>query len=104
MPETLKGFIERVTYHNPENGFAVLNHAARFTSVHFFQSLPDDRTFTSQDDGLRHLAKLPKINDVALSDTAVSDAGLVHLGRLKNLKTISLKNTKVTDAGVAQLQ
>jgi exodeoxyribonuclease V alpha subunit len=24
MPETLKGFIERVTYHNPENGFAVL--------------------------------------------------------------------------------
>ena len=24
MPETLKGFIERVTYHNPENGIAVL--------------------------------------------------------------------------------
>ena len=24
MPETLKGLIERVTYHNPENGFAVL--------------------------------------------------------------------------------
>ncbi len=24
MPETLKGFIERVTYHNPANGFAVL--------------------------------------------------------------------------------
>jgi exodeoxyribonuclease V alpha subunit len=24
MPETLIGFIERVTYHNPENGFAVL--------------------------------------------------------------------------------
>ena len=24
MPETLKGFVERVTYHNPENGFAVL--------------------------------------------------------------------------------
>jgi exodeoxyribonuclease V alpha subunit len=24
MPDTLKGFIERVTYHNPENGFAVL--------------------------------------------------------------------------------
>jgi exodeoxyribonuclease V alpha subunit len=24
MPETLKGFIERVTYHNPENGYAVL--------------------------------------------------------------------------------
>jgi exodeoxyribonuclease V alpha subunit len=24
MPETLKGIIERVTYHNPENGFAVL--------------------------------------------------------------------------------
>ncbi len=24
MPETLNGFIDRVTYHNPENGFAVL--------------------------------------------------------------------------------
>ena len=24
MPETLDGFIERVTFHNPENGFAVL--------------------------------------------------------------------------------
>src|SRR5271168_656530 len=24
MPETLSGLIERVTYHNPENGFAVL--------------------------------------------------------------------------------
>ena len=24
MPESLNGFIERVTYHNPENGFAVL--------------------------------------------------------------------------------
>ena len=24
MPETLQGLIERVTYHNPENGFAVL--------------------------------------------------------------------------------
>jgi exodeoxyribonuclease V alpha subunit len=24
MPETLNGFVERVTYHNPENGFAVL--------------------------------------------------------------------------------
>jgi hypothetical protein len=24
MPETVKGLIERVTYHNPENGFAVL--------------------------------------------------------------------------------
>ena len=24
MPETLNGIIERVTYHNPENGFAVL--------------------------------------------------------------------------------
>ena len=24
MPENLTGLIERVTYHNPENGFAVL--------------------------------------------------------------------------------
>ena len=24
MPETLNGFIERVTFHNPESGFAVL--------------------------------------------------------------------------------
>jgi hypothetical protein len=24
MPETVQGLIDRVTYHNPENGFAVL--------------------------------------------------------------------------------
>ena len=29
MPETLKGLIERVTYHNPENGFAVLKVKGR---------------------------------------------------------------------------
>ena len=29
MPETLKGLIERVTYHNPENGFAVLKVKVR---------------------------------------------------------------------------
>jgi hypothetical protein len=27
MPETLSGLIDRVTYHNPENGFAVLRVA-----------------------------------------------------------------------------
>ena len=29
MNETLNGFIERVTYHNPENGFAVLRVKVR---------------------------------------------------------------------------
>ena len=29
MPENLKGLIERVTYHNPENGFAVLKVKVR---------------------------------------------------------------------------
>ena len=29
MPETLKGLIERVTYHNPQNGFAVLKVQVR---------------------------------------------------------------------------
>ena len=29
MPETIKGLIERVTYHNPENGFAVLKVKVR---------------------------------------------------------------------------
>ena len=29
MPETLKGLIERVTYHNPENGLAVVKVKVR---------------------------------------------------------------------------
>ncbi len=29
MPENIKGLIERVTYHNPENGFAVLKVKGR---------------------------------------------------------------------------
>ena len=80
------------------------DNAANLTSVLFVQSHPDGRTFTFQDDCLLHLAKLPRIQDVTLTDIAISDAGLVHLARLKSLKAVSLKNTKVTDAGVAELQ
>jgi hypothetical protein len=78
--------------------------AANLTSVLFVRSHSDGRIFTFQDDCLEHLTKLPKIQDVSLTNIAISDAGLVHLAKLKSLKAVSLKNTKVTDAGVAELQ
>jgi hypothetical protein len=78
--------------------------AANLTSVLFVRSHPDGRTFTFNDDCLHHLAQLPRIEDITLTDIAISDGGLKHLARLKRLKAVSLKNTKVTDAGVAEFQ
>lgn len=78
--------------------------AASLTSVLFVFSHPDGRTFTFKDDCLYHLVKLPRVEDITLTDIAISDAGLVHLARWKSLKAVSLQNTKVTDAGVSELQ
>lgn len=55
------------------------------------------------DDGIRHLARLPRLKHLDLSGTAVTDRGLAVLRDLPELETISLAGTAVTDEGVAQL-
>ncbi|MFN2566404.1 MAG: hypothetical protein ABR499_15520 [Gemmatimonadaceae bacterium] len=55
------------------------------------------------DDGLRHLARLPRLRHLNLMGCGVTDRGLDVLRRLPALESIVLAWTRVTDAGVAHL-
>jgi hypothetical protein len=55
------------------------------------------------DDGVRHLATLPRLEYLSLYGTAITDRGLEVLRHLPSLKTLDLGMTRVTDAGMAQL-
>jgi hypothetical protein len=52
------------------------------------------------DDDLKELKKLPKLENLDLSNTHVTSAGLVHIGELKKMKYLSLWNTQVDDDGL----
>lgn len=56
------------------------------------------------DEGLRHLARLPRLRSVDVTGCAVGDAGLEAVGRIATLERIVLSGTRVTDAGVANLK
>lgn len=55
------------------------------------------------DEGVRHLARLPRLKHLDLSATAITDRGLEVLRDLPALETVSLAGTRVTDEGVAHL-
>ena len=51
-----------------------------------------------------YLAKLPKLQALALADTSVTDAGLRHLEELSELRYLWLIQTDITDAGLRHLR
>ena len=55
------------------------------------------------DDGLRHLAKLPRLRALNLSKTSITDRGLRVLRDLPALESLSVSLTGVTDEGAAHL-
>jgi hypothetical protein len=55
------------------------------------------------DDGVRWLARLPRLRRLNLSGTGVTDRGLEVLRRLPALESVALAWTRVTDAGAAHL-
>ena len=55
------------------------------------------------DDGLRHLARLPRLRNLQLGGCSIGDLGLEALGRLASLEKIGLGGTRISDAGVAHL-
>jgi hypothetical protein len=57
-----------------------------------------------KDDDLKHLKKLPFLENVDLSNTQISSSGMVHLRNSKHLACLCLWNTKVGDAGLKHLQ
>ncbi len=55
------------------------------------------------DADLKHLALLPDLKSLNLSNTPITDAGVAHLMGLKKLKFLYLFGTKVTDSGVVSI-
>ena len=55
------------------------------------------------DDGLRHLARLPRLRHLNLMGCGITDRGLAVLRQLPALETITLAWTPTTDAGAAHL-
>jgi ankyrin repeat protein len=55
------------------------------------------------DDGLRHLARLPRLQHLHLMCQQITDRGLEVLRHLPELRTVTLSWSGVTDAGVAHL-
>lgn len=64
-------------------------------------SLGSCRSFT--DRGLASVGQLPRLRELNLSATRVSDAGLAELQELKNLETIDLYQTVITDRGIQDI-
>jgi hypothetical protein len=57
-----------------------------------------------KDDHLKGLAEMaPKIIELDLSRTSITDAGLEHLKKCAALKRLNLRNTQIGDAGLAHL-
>lgn len=56
------------------------------------------------DDGLKQLAGLTRLTTLWLTGTSIGDAGLRHLTPLKTLESLALNQTRVTAAGVRALQ
>ena len=55
------------------------------------------------DEGLRHLAKLPRLRVLNLSKTSITDRGLRVLRDLPALESLSVSLTGITDEGAAHL-
>lgn len=56
------------------------------------------------DAGLAHLAKLPQLQSLNLTDAAITDAGLAAVENLPNLSSLALSRTDVRGPGLAHLQ
>jgi hypothetical protein len=56
------------------------------------------------DEGLRHLAGLSTLEELAIHSSGVSDAAVEHLVGLKALRKLNVSGTKITDAGKQRLR
>lgn len=54
--------------------------------------------------GLNHVRGLPRLRELDLGGTHVTDAGLEHLKGLRQLQWLAPRGTEVTDAGLEHLK
>jgi len=75
-------------------------------NVDFFSDVASVRWQRSDigDDEIACLKDLPKLKEVGLMNTQVTDAGLEHLKGLPELQTLHLHNTQITVEGVKGLR
>jgi hypothetical protein len=59
---------------------------------------------SAKDEDLACLRMLPRLREVILTSSAVSDAGLPHLYGLRELETVDLRFTAVSESGIAELR
>ena len=76
---------------------------ARFSRLEHITALDLDSSKGVTDDGLSHLARLPRLRHLNLAGTAITDRGLEVLRRLPSLESIVLSGTRVTDEGMQNL-
>jgi len=75
----------------------------RFSRLDHIMALDLASSKGVSDDGLSHLARLPRLRHVNLAGTGITDRGLEVLRRLPALESIVLTGTRVTDAGMTNL-
>jgi Leucine Rich repeat len=75
----------------------------RFSRLDHITALDLEGSKGLTDEGLLHLARLPRLRHLNLAGTGITDRGLEVLRRLPALEAIVLSGTRVTDAGVTNL-
>ena len=63
----------------------------------------DFRGLTIDDSVLEHLAGLPRLRSVLLSETAVTDAGMTAVGKVSTLQNVDLRGCRISNAGLEPL-
>ena len=77
-----------------------------FADITYVSLIPRPKlgTETANDDTLRRLSRLNRLEYLGLFSTAVTDAGLAHVRQLTRLKQLDLRKTQIGDPGIAHLK
>ena len=97
---TAGGQLDTLITKKPRFGDAGL---AAIASNHSLEGILSFEDSAITDEGLRHLASLPRVSLLQLSGTKITDAGLVHLTAMVNLQKVFLARTQVTGTGLTHL-
>jgi hypothetical protein len=75
----------------------------RLSRIEHLEELDLGASRAVTDDGLRHLARLPRLRTLQLNGAPIGDRALEALGRIGSLETLGLAWTRITNAGVSHL-
>ncbi|CAI7832694.1 unnamed protein product [Closterium sp. NIES-53] len=104
-PETPRRLLPPLSTHvELQNVHRLSTTALRLLStISHLQHVDLDGSAGFSAEGVRLLYKLPRLEDLSLRDTAVSDDALIGIGEAKSLARLYLSRTQVTDAGLLHI-